>query len=177
LLPEAQRTEETEHVIYTKLAARSKDPKNAEVLARIGAEELKHAKFWESKTGKSLGPDWIRMARTIFLAKILGLTFVLKQMERREGTGARLYDQLAADYPDAAKIAAEEAVHEKELVAMLVEERLHYVGSVVLGLNDALVELTGSLAGFTLALGQVCPAKWKPGEASLKSGVEFVGKI
>ena len=35
---------------------------------------------------------------------------------------------------------------------MLDEERLHYVGSMVLGLNDALVELTGSLAGFALAL-------------------------
>ena len=35
---------------------------------------------------------------------------------------------------------------------MLDEERLHYVGSMVLGLNDALVELTGTLAGLTLAL-------------------------
>ena len=37
---------------------------------------------------------------------------------------------------------------------MLDEERLRYAGSVVLGLNDALVELTGALAGFTLALGE-----------------------
>ena len=35
---------------------------------------------------------------------------------------------------------------------MLDEERLKYVGSMVLGLNDALVELTGSLAGFTFAM-------------------------
>ena len=35
---------------------------------------------------------------------------------------------------------------------MLDEERLQYVGSVVLGMNDALVELTGSLAGFTFAM-------------------------
>lgn len=32
------------------------------------------------------------------------------------------------------------------------KKRLQYVGSVVLGLNDALVELTGALAGLTLAL-------------------------
>ena len=31
-------------------------------------------------------------------------------------------------------------------------ERLRYIGSIVLGLNDALVELTGALAGLTLAL-------------------------
>ena len=34
---------------------------------------------------------------------------------------------------------------------MLDEERLRYIGSIVLGLNDALVELTGALAGFTFA--------------------------
>jgi VIT1/CCC1 family predicted Fe2+/Mn2+ transporter len=35
---------------------------------------------------------------------------------------------------------------------MIDEDKLNYIGSVVLGLNDALVELTGALAGFTLAL-------------------------
>jgi VIT1/CCC1 family predicted Fe2+/Mn2+ transporter len=35
---------------------------------------------------------------------------------------------------------------------MIEEERLNYVGSIVLGLNDALVELTGALAGLTFAL-------------------------
>jgi VIT1/CCC1 family predicted Fe2+/Mn2+ transporter len=34
---------------------------------------------------------------------------------------------------------------------MLDEEGLRYAGSVVLGLNDALVELTGALAGLTFA--------------------------
>jgi VIT1/CCC1 family predicted Fe2+/Mn2+ transporter len=35
---------------------------------------------------------------------------------------------------------------------MLDEGRLKYAGSIVLGLNDALIELIGALAGFTLAL-------------------------
>jgi VIT1/CCC1 family predicted Fe2+/Mn2+ transporter len=39
-----------------------------------------------------------------------------------------------------------------EVLALLDEERLRYAGSIVLGLNDALVEFTGSLAGFTFAL-------------------------
>jgi VIT1/CCC1 family predicted Fe2+/Mn2+ transporter len=46
----------------------------------------------------------------------------------------------------------EEEEHELALIAMIDEERLTYLGSVILGLNDALIELTGSLAGFTLAL-------------------------
>jgi VIT1/CCC1 family predicted Fe2+/Mn2+ transporter len=38
---------------------------------------------------------------------------------------------------------------------MLDEERLQYASSMVLGLSDALVELTGALAGLTLALQNV----------------------
>ncbi len=43
-------------------------------------------------------------------------------------------------------------VNLKRVIAMIDEERLAYVGSIVLGLNDALVELTGTLAGLTFAL-------------------------
>jgi VIT1/CCC1 family predicted Fe2+/Mn2+ transporter len=46
----------------------------------------------------------------------------------------------------------DEHAHELSLIGMLDEERLQYAGSIVLGLNDALVELTGALAGLTLAL-------------------------
>jgi VIT1/CCC1 family predicted Fe2+/Mn2+ transporter len=34
---------------------------------------------------------------------------------------------------------------------MIDEERLEYIGSIVLGLNDTLVELTGTLAGLSFA--------------------------
>ena len=53
---------------------------------------------------------------------------------------------------EAAKILDDERRHEKELYNMLDEERLHYIGAMVLGLNDALVELTGAIAGVTFAL-------------------------
>ncbi len=51
-----------------------------------------------------------------------------------------------------AEMARDEQHHEEKLIEMIDEERLQYMGSVVLGLNDALVEFTGALAGFTLAL-------------------------
>ena len=54
--------------------------------------------------------------------------------------------------PESIQIRAQEEEHEQSLLGMLDEERLQYVGSMVLGLNDALVELTGSLAGFAFAL-------------------------
>ena len=65
------------------------------------------------------------------------------------------YEQLRATIPEAEAILREESEHEVALLELLDEERLRYIGSIVLGLNDALVELTGALAGLTLALQNV----------------------
>jgi len=66
---------------------------------------------------------------------------------------AQGYDQSLADkIPEARNILENEENHERELIALIDEERLKYVGSVVLGLNDALVEFTGTLAGLTFAI-------------------------
>jgi VIT1/CCC1 family predicted Fe2+/Mn2+ transporter len=99
-------------------------------------------------------PQGFKIGRTIFIARLLGLTFTLKRMEKNEGTASRHYRVLTENFPEVAVISEDEAGHEKELLSMLDEERLRYAGSIVLGLNDALVELTGALAGFTLALGE-----------------------
>ncbi|MGD0340467.1 MAG: VIT1/CCC1 transporter family protein [Bacteroidales bacterium] len=149
----AQRTEITEHYIYMRLANSCRDEKNAKVLRKIGEQEMMHAQFWKSKTDQDIKPDRLRIIRTVFFARILGMTFVLKQMEKREGTGSKQYSELSTVIPELEQFSNEEKEHEKVLLAMLDEESLQYVGSIVLGLNDALVELTGSLAGFTLALG------------------------
>lgn len=147
-----QRAEETEHLVYMRLAELTKDEKNAEILRKIGIQEKGHARFWEKISGVEVKPDMWRVFRVVWLARILGLTFVLKLMEKREGTGSAVYTKLAEYFPESKKFAEEELVHEKQLLNMLDEESLQYVGSIVLGLNDALVELTGALAGFTLAL-------------------------
>jgi vacuolar iron transporter family protein len=149
----SQKNEITEHHIYMRLAERCKDKNNADVLRKIGESEKQHAKYWQSKTGVEVSPNRWRIFRTVFFANVFGLTFILKQMEKNEGTGSRRYEVLAEYFPESARISKEEGEHEKQILGMLDEERLKYVGSIVLGLNDALVELTGSLAGFTLALG------------------------
>lgn len=149
----AQKIEITEHHIYMRIADRSTDVKNAEILRQIGMQELTHAQFWQTKTGMDVKPNQWKVFSTVLLARILGLSFVLKLMEKKEGTGSKLYSDISNIYPEAQLFSEEECIHEKEILGMLDEERLQYVGSMVLGLNDALVELTGALAGFTLALG------------------------
>jgi VIT1/CCC1 family predicted Fe2+/Mn2+ transporter len=65
----------------------------------------------------------------------------------RQGT----YEQLRGTNQEAEAIVRE-SEHKAALPEILDEERLRYTGSIVLGLNDALVELTGALASLTLVL-------------------------
>ena len=151
-LVSAQRNEITEHHVYSRLAASEKDPHNRDVLQRLAEDELRHYEFWAERTGQRPGPRRFHLWQQLALARLLGLTFAVKLMEKREESGARNYDGLAEAVPEAAAILSDEREHEDELTRMIDEERLRYVGSVVLGLSDALVELTGALAGLTLAL-------------------------
>lgn len=149
-----QQNELDEHHIYSNIAKqiKKKDPKNAETLQRIADEELKHYQIWRTYTHKSIHPRKLRVLWYTLLAKILGFTFAVKLMEKGESGAQDEYAQLAEEIPESTTIRQQEEEHEQALLSMLDEERLQYVGSMVLGMNDALVELTGSLAGFTFAL-------------------------
>jgi VIT1/CCC1 family predicted Fe2+/Mn2+ transporter len=151
-LETAQRTEITEHRIYHKLASVTRDPHNKKVLERISAEELGHYEFLKKFTGKDVPPHPLRVWWYYLLARILGLTFSVKLMESGEGSAQEFYRELGKWEPAVLELIPDEDAHEKELIGMIDEERLLYVGALVLGLNDALVELTGTLAGLTLAL-------------------------
>jgi VIT1/CCC1 family predicted Fe2+/Mn2+ transporter len=148
-----QRAEITEYHVYTRLALLCRDAHNAEVLRSMGEAEKSHADFWQTKTGVQVKPDMFRVAATVLKARVLGLTFTLKHMEKTEGAAVKRYEGYIRQFPELQRYRDDEEEHEQTLLAMLDEELLRYVGSIVLGLNDALVELTGALAGFTLALG------------------------
>ena len=97
-------------------------------------------------------PEKGKVFKFKMLARILGFTFAVKLMENGEEGAQEEYALIAAEVEESRAIRQQEEEHEKALLDMLDEERLQYVGSMVLGLNDALVELTGSLAGFTFAM-------------------------
>lgn len=146
-----QRAEITEHHIYKRLA-RSVSQKNAEILAQIAEDELRHYEGWKRYSGVEVRPDWLKVWLYYLLSRIFGFTFGLKLMERGEEAAQKNYASMLEIIPESQAFIAEEDAHEQQLLGMLDEERLRYAGSVVLGLNDALVELTGALAGLTLAL-------------------------
>lgn len=147
-----QKDELTEYHVYKKLASSVRSAHNREVLERIAEDELRHARRWAALTKEDVHPDRWQFWKYYLISRVFGFTFGVKLMERGEQLASQTYSELSGVVEAAAVLAREEQEHEKELLGLLDEERLRYAGSVVLGLNDALVELTGALAGLTLAL-------------------------
>jgi len=148
----AQREEITEYHIYSKLAEQTRDPGNQKVLRQIADDELKHYKLWGAYTNKEVSPSYWEIKKYYWISKIFGLTFGLKLMEKGEEKAQVNYAMIATEVPEALEVASDENQHEKELLGLIQEEHLKYMGSIVLGLNDALVEILGTLAGLTFAL-------------------------
>ena len=147
-----QQNELDESIIYKNIASFAKGKENRRTLKRLAKEELAHCQVWKKYTGEDLKPNKRKILFYTLIARILGFTFAVKLMERGESRAQSEYELLAQEVPESIEIRQQEEEHEQALLGMLDEERLQYVGSMVLGLNDALVELTGSLAGFAFAL-------------------------
>ena len=152
IIKKMQQNELIESVIYEKIAKFAKGEENKQTLLRLSREERAHNEIWKSYTGITMKPEKLKVLKFTLIARIFGFTFAVKLMENGEENAQEEYKQLSTDVPESIHIREQEEEHERALLGMLDEERLQYVGSMVLGLNDALVELTGSLAGFTFAM-------------------------
>lgn len=152
IIKKMQQNELTESVIYERIAKFAKGEENRQTLLRLSREERAHYEIWKKYTGIEMQPQKAKVLKFSLLARLFGFTFAVKLMERGEENAQDEYAILAEEVAESVHIRQQEEEHETALLGMLDEERLQYVGSMVLGLNDALVELTGSLAGFTFAL-------------------------
>jgi len=146
-----QKAEITGHHTYNRLASVIKDQHNREVVKKIAQDEATHYRMFKQYTGVDTAPNRFQVFFYYWVARLFGITFGMKLMERGEDQAISAYDQFLDEVPEIEDIIKDEEEHEKQLLSMLDEEALKYMGSVVLGLNDALVELTGALAGLTFA--------------------------
>lgn len=146
-----QKEEITANLFYARLAAREKKEENRDVIAQFSRDEKSHYDIFKKYSGREVRANRFYAGFVVLCARIFGLTFVLKMLERLEASAQDAYAGELETWPEMGKILEDEERHEKSLLAMIEEERLEYVGSIVLGLNDALVELTGALAGLTFA--------------------------
>jgi len=145
-----QRMEATEGEIYRRLAKKQKNPSNQKILEQIAEEEGRHEAVLAKATGQTVKPMMWKVWLHSQMAWIFGLTFAVKMLERVERDASTEYRKLGYD-----DLADEEDSHEQRLIGLLEEGRLNYIGSVVLGMSDALIELTGALAGLTFAFGDL----------------------
>lgn len=148
----SQENELTEHFLYKKLAQVIQGEQNTTILNAIADDELKHHDFWMSFTNRKVKARKWDIFKYYWITRLFGLTFGLRLMEKGEQNAQVSYELLKEKIPNIQQVIDDENRHEQELISILKEDKLEYVGSVVLGLNDALVELTGTLAGLTFAL-------------------------
>jgi len=151
-LKKAQKNEITEYRIYSKLSSFIKNEHNSNILRQIAEDELRHHNQLKKYTGTDMKPNVLKVYFYTFISLIFGITFGIKLMEKGEDAAEKVYAELGKNIEEFKSISKEENKHEKELIEIIEEEKLQFVGSMVLGLNDALVELTGTLAGLTFAL-------------------------
>jgi vacuolar iron transporter family protein len=146
-----QKNEITEHYVYRNFS-RSAKGKNVKVLESISNDELKHYNAFKKVSGKDVGPDNLKVFFYSLMGAVFGVTFAAKLMEKGEVNAQSNYGKNKKTIKNMAAIIKDEEKHEKALISVIEEEKLGYISSMVLGLNDAIVELTGAIAGFTFAL-------------------------
>jgi VIT1/CCC1 family predicted Fe2+/Mn2+ transporter len=151
-----QKFELTEHYFYKELSKREKG-KNRGVLEKISFDELKHYNILKNFTNIEIKENKFFIFKNLILTRIFGLTFAIKLMENGESKAQKNYENLINNLEENEKeifknILSDENRHEKDLISLLDEEKVNFIGSIVLGINDALIELTGALAGLTFTL-------------------------
>jgi len=147
-----QKNEITEHYIYKHLSGKVSGVKNRRILSQIADDEMRHYNVWKTYTRRDIAPSRFRVWFYTFISMVFGFTFGIKLMEKGEKSAHDVYNRIPGAFKEINGIIRDEEEHEQALMTLLDEERLKYTGSIVLGLNDALVELMGVLAGLTFAL-------------------------
>ena len=147
-----QQDEITELTIYKKIIPHVKSLENRKVLERFAKQEKGHYDFLRTITGQDMKPVKRKVWWYYVITRLFGLSFGLKLLEKDETNIIETYTAIKQTHPQVARIIDDEKEHERELLNLINSKALEYVSSVILGLNDALIELTGALIGFTLAL-------------------------
>ncbi len=153
LAAESAQDEYADRSVYMALSRREKNPAFKKALEDIANGEQSHYEFW-----KTYAPDAevsakrLRMYVILIIRITLGLTFTLKFMERHEGKLHERYRRIAESIPPADKarftaMMASEEGQEGVLIGEIQENRVKYMSFIVLGLADAVVEISGIHAG------------------------------
>jgi VIT1/CCC1 family predicted Fe2+/Mn2+ transporter len=142
----------TDYTLYLRLAE-IQNGATVQVFKDLAAMEKRHLDFWQRFV-----PDYRPklkarlIRRALYLRRVFGTTFAIRYLERHESDSIKRYKAAAHLVPPEDKAAfdevlADEEHHEVEFASRIESSSVRYISFVVLGLADALVEITGIHAG------------------------------
>lgn len=144
----------SDYTLYERLSKTVKaDSPFAEVLKQLSATELGHYEFWKKYVpGEEPRVAKLKLYWVLFLRRFFGLTFATRYLDRHEGNVVKEYESIAHIIPVSDKgafdqMVADEKEHENAFAQKIESSTVSYISFVVLGLADALVEISGIHAG------------------------------
>ena len=147
-------SEYKDHLVYLKLSARETDSGRKKILEQLSQQEEKHFLFWkEILDGYNPKPHPFLQIFILILRYVFGITFTVKYMERHEKRMIAIYRSIRPQFDGEAgtqleEMIADEEKHEDFFIGQIDEGVVKYLGFIVLGLADAIIEITGVHAGF-----------------------------
>ncbi|MGI0100398.1 MAG: VIT1/CCC1 transporter family protein [Candidatus Micrarchaeaceae archaeon] len=156
-------TEIFHYHVLKRLAEVENDHSVKPILEELARQEVKHSKIWGNipgakKVAQEYKRNYLPISFIVLIRRIFGLEFAIKVMEhgeqRMEGI---LYNGTGQSFTGSqrraiAKVRESEAKVEDNLKEklLLYSSILSNIRSVILGMNDGLVEILGAVAGFAV---------------------------
>lgn len=152
---ERMSDEWSDYTLYERLSRSVRtDSPFAEALRTLADTERGHYEFWKKYVPEEEPRlDSVKLYRMLFLRRFFGLTFAIRFLDRHEAKVVEEYTGLAPLIPESDRAAfdamvADEKEHEKAFAMKVESSAVSYISFVVLGLADALVEISGIHAGW-----------------------------
>jgi len=152
---EACKDEYKDYLVYSRLARfnRNRNPKFSETFARLAGKEKAHYDFWKkySPQKEPRSSKW-GAALIIIISILFGTTFAIKYLEKHEIKTIEKYRAIAPFVPEEEKaffseMIVEEEEHEHNFRNEIQSSYIRYFSFIILGLADAIVEISGIHAG------------------------------
>ncbi len=141
--------------LYNMVSEKQTDEAHKEILKSIALQEEVHFHKLNELLDEKVDINSYSRRQYRFYKFILmffGVIFTLRLFEKRERKSHIKYAKYAAEIPIITEVVTEEKKHEEKLDNILKDKKLLYASSIILGLNDALIEMSGAIAGFTFAI-------------------------
>ena len=148
--------EYTDYLVYKRLSESSsvKDPKIKQILVTLSNTEYGHYEFWKKflpSDTKVVANTWA-IYLTLLLRMIFGNTFAIKYLEKHETAVIKKYKSVKNSIPEVDQRRFDEMVrdeeeHENTFMEQMQGPYLKYIAFIILGLADAIVEISGIHAG------------------------------